>query len=201
MEAIYLICLLVGGFFVLLSMLGGGDTDADVDFDGEIDVEFETEIEGDFDTQADTISGADMADAGPGLVDLLSVRALFLFAAFFGLTGTALSLLGSSEPMTAVLATVVGLVTGLGGNYIIKRVGYAHISSDVESRELKGMTGKVVVPFDGQEKGKISLVARGHRLQIMARAFENQTIDTFRPGDDVVVVRFDGAVAEVVKPE
>lgn len=201
MEAIYLICLLVGGFFVLLSMLGGGDTDADVDFDGEIDVEFETEIDGDFDTQADTMSGADMADAGPGLVDLLSVRALFLFAAFFGLTGTALSLLGSSEPMTAVLATVVGLVTGLGGNYIIKRVGYAHISSDVESRELKGMTGKVVVPFDGQEKGKISLVARGHRLQIMARAFENQTIDTFRPGDDVVVVRFDGAVAEVVKPE
>lgn len=201
METIYLICLLVGGFFVLLSLFGGGETDADIDLDAEIDVDFDAEIAADYDPEAGMTGSGETASAGPGLVDLLSVRALFLFAAFFGLTGMALSLLGGSEPLTAVLATLVGLVSGIGGNYIIQRVGYAHISSDLENRDLKGMTGKVLVPFDGEQKGKISLVARGHRLHIMARAFENQTLDTFVPGDDVVVVRFDGAIAEVVKPE
>lgn len=195
METIYLICLLVGGFFVLLSMLGGGDTDVDADMGAEIDVD----LDGDT-----ALTGGDHgagAGAGPGLVDVFSVRALFLFAAFFGLTGMALSLLGGGEPITGILALLVGLVTGLGGNYVIQRVGYEHISSDVTSSDLKGQTGKVLVPFDGERKGKISIVARGHRLQLVARAFENQTIDAFKPGDEVVVVRVDGAIAEVVKPE
>ncbi len=193
METIYLICLLVGGFFVLLSMFGAGGTDADVEFDVDVDT----------DAGADpSVSGGSQGPwTARGFVDIFSVRALFLFTAFFGLTGTILSLLDSGEPLTVVLAVLVGIVTGLGGNYVIKRVGYEHVSSDVDSNELKGLTGKVTVPFGGERKGKISLVARGHRLQLVARAFENQTIDTFGPGDDVVVVRIDGAIVEVVKPE
>jgi len=197
METIYLICLLVGGFFVLLSMLGGGDTDVDADVGGDIGADIDVDV----DAESTLSGGSETAGAGPGLVDVFSVRALFLFAAFFGLTGTALSLLDSGEPLTAILALLVGLVTGLGGNYVIQRVGYDHISSDVTSIDLKGQTGKVLVPFDGERKGKISIVARGHRLQLVARAFENQTIDAFEPGDEVVVVRVDGAIAEVVKPE
>jgi membrane protein implicated in regulation of membrane protease activity len=197
METIYLICLLVGGFFVLLSMFGGGDTDVDADVGGDIGADLDVDIDAD----SPLHGGSATAGAGPGLVDVFSVRALFLFAAFFGLTGTALSLLDSGEPLTTILALLVGLATGLGGNYVIQRVGYDHISSDVTSTDLKGQTGRVLVPFDGERKGKISIVARGHRLQLVARAFENQTIDAFQPGDEVVIVRVDGAIAEVVKPE
>lgn len=189
METIYLICLLVGGFFVALSIFGGTDSDADADLDVEADAGM--------DGGPDDAGSSD----GVGLVDLLSVRTLFLFAAFFGLTGILLSLLGTGEPFTAVLAALVGLVVGLGGNYVIKRIGYEHVSSDVSIADLKGLTGNVLIPFGGAQKGKISLVARGHRLQLVARAFENQTIDVFEAGDEVVVVRVDGNVAEVVKPE
>ncbi|MEX1054474.1 MAG: hypothetical protein WED81_00485, partial [Rhodothermales bacterium] len=110
-------------------------------------------------------------------------------------------LLDTGEPLTVILSTLVGLVAGLGGNYVIKRVGYDIVSSDLNISELKGASGRVLVPFEGERKGKISLVAKGQRLQLVARAFENQTLDTFKPGDDVVVIRMDGAIAEVVKPE
>lgn len=194
METLYLICLLVGGFFVLLSLFGGGDSDADADID--VDTDFDADADIDIHT-----GDADMAAAATGLVDLFSIRALFLFAAFFGLTGVALSLIGTGEPFTAVLSALVGILVGLGGNYVIKRVGYDHVSSNVMSTDLRGLTGKVLVPFKGDRRGKISVVARGHRLQLIARAFENQTIDSFSPGDEVVVVRVDGSTVEVVKPE
>ena len=191
MTTLYLICLLVGGFFVLLSLFGGGDSDVDAEIDVDIDA--------DADLTAD--ADADVGAAGTGLVDLFSIRAVFLFAAVFGLTGLALSLAGTGEPFTLVLAALVGILVGLGGNYLIKRVGYQQVSSGVSMHELKGMTGKVLVPFQGDSRGKISLIARGQSLSLVARAFENQTIDSFNPGDDVVVIRVDGSVVEVVKPE
>ena len=193
MTTLYLICLLVGGFFVLLSLLGGGDTDADADLAVDSDFHADADLAGDAHGLADV--------SGHSLVDLFSIRALFLFAAFFGLTGVGLSLAGTGEPFTLILSLLVGILVGLGGNYLIQRVGYEHVSSDVTVNDLKGLTGKVLVPFTGDRRGKITLVTRGQRLQLMARAFENETIDSFNRGDDVVVIRVDGSVAEVVKPE
>ncbi|MFB3132840.1 MAG: NfeD-like protein, partial [Rhodothermales bacterium] len=60
-------------------------------------------------------------------------------------------------------------------------------------------TGTVIIPFDSNDQGKISLISKGQRLQLVARAFEGAD-ETFEPGDEVVVVRVDGRVAEVVKP-
>ncbi|QXD14107.1 hypothetical protein GQ464_011620 [Rhodocaloribacter litoris] len=183
MDTVYLISLIVGGFFVLLSIFGGGESDTDVEADMDTDFDADT----DFDT-------------GPGLVDLLSLRALFLFAAFFGLTGTVLTWLNSGEPMTLLLSVLTGLAVGLGGNYVIKRLAYEHVSSEITLQDLQGKTARVLLPFQGAEKGKIALVARGHRLQLVARALDNETAETFRPGDEVVVVRLRDNVAEVVKP-
>ncbi len=77
MDSIYLTSLLVGGFFVLLSIFGGGesDHDADHDFDHDIDVDADHDFDSDFSVDL---------DGSPDFVDLLSLRALFLFAAFFG---------------------------------------------------------------------------------------------------------------------
>lgn len=187
METLYLIALLVGGFFVVLSLFGGSDADAEVEVDADVDVD------------GDGGNSVDAVDSGPGVVDLFSVRALFLFAAFFGLTGLSLSMLGTGEPWSALYAVLVGLTVGLGGNFVIKRVGYEHVSSAVSARDLNGLTGEVLVPFEGAQKGKISLVTRGHRLQLVARAFEQ--FGAFLPGDEVVVVRMRGPIAEVVRPD
>ncbi len=203
MDTIYLVSLLVGGFFVLLSIFGGGDAEADVDAD--FDADFDTDLEADFDADADYDTDFDADadagfEAGPGLIDLFTVRALFLFAAFFGLTGVLLSWAGTEEPLAAILSVLTGLVVGLGGNYAIKRVGYRSVSSAVRTRDLQGITGRVMVPFEAGEVGKIRLVARGNRMQLMARSFE-EAGGAFQPGEEVVVIRMEGAVAEVVKPE
>lgn len=207
MDPVYWISLIVGGFFVLLSVFGGGDSDADadVDFDADVDMDFDADADLDFDTDADMDADADVhvgygdVGAGPGLVDLFTIRALFLFATFFGLTGVLLSWANTGELMTAILAGLTGAIVGLGGNYIIKSIGYAHISSTVTAVDMKGRTGTVIIPFDSDDQGKISLISKGQRLQLVARAFEGAD-ETFEPGDEIVVVRVNGRVAEVVKP-
>jgi len=171
MDAIYWISLIVGGFFVLLSIFGGGDSDADADADFDHDVDFDHEVDFDHDADFDADHDFDAGvDGGPDFVDLFTIRALFLFAAFFGLTGVLLSLAGTAEPMTAILAALTGFIVGLGGNYVIKRVGYAHVSSNVSTTDLKGKTGQVLLPFTGSDKGKIVLVSKGQRLHLTGKS-------------------------------
>ncbi len=182
MGTIYWVCLLVGGFFVLLSMFGA-DADADADFDADADAD------------------ADI-DAGQGLIDLFSIRALFLFMAFFGLTGVLLRLVETPEPFSLILSALTGLVVGLGGNYVIKKVGYKTVSSNVTQRDLEGRTAQVTLPFEGAQKGKIALEVRGKRVSMVARGLgEEAAPESFEEGDTVVVVRVDGTIADVVKPE
>ncbi len=200
MDTIYLISLIVGGFFVLLSIFGGAehDVDHDADFDMDADFDVGADFDHDFDVDHDISFDGDIGTS-VGFVDLLSIRALFLFAAFFGLTGSVLTWTGGAEPFTAVLSTLTGLVVGLGGNYAIKKFAYEQVSSEVTPSNMRGKTGKVLLPFGADDRGKIQIEAKGQRLHLTARSFENSE-DTFEAGDEIVVVRIDGRVAEVVKP-
>ncbi len=197
METVYLVSLLVGGFFVLLSVLGG-DSEADTDFDAETDFDFDGDLDADVDFDGGDVGGD--IGAGPGFIDLLSIRALFLFSAFFGLTGYGLTWVDTNPTFTLIAAIAVGLIAGLGGNYIIKRFGYAEISSDVSQNELKGKTGKVLLPFSGGEKGKITVVVKGHQLRLVARSLDETSDETFQQGEEIVVVRTANGIVEVVKP-
>jgi len=196
MDSVYLISLIVGGFFVLLSVFGAGESDSDVEMDADFDHDFDFDADHDFDTDFSVDAGF-----GIGVVDLLSIRALFLFTAFFGLTGVILGLMGSSEPRTAILSATTGLLIGIGGNFIIKRFAYEHVSSQVSDADIQGRTARVLLPFKGSEKGKILVQAGGKRLQITARLFESIDMEEVQNGDEVVVVRMTGRIAEVVKPD
>jgi hypothetical protein len=207
MDTVYLISLIVGGFFVLLSIFGGGESDSDVDadhdfdFDADHDLDFDADHDFDFDADADhDFDFHSDVGSGPGLVDLFSVRALFLFAAFFGLTGTLLTWLDASEVWTLVASILTGLAIGLGGNWVIKSIGYRTVSSEATAIDIRGATGKVLVPFEGDERGKIALISKGKRLQLLARSFDDENQISFEPGEEVVVVRMEGSVAHVVKP-
>lgn len=205
METVYLVCLLVGGFFVALSAMGGGDSDADAeaDFDVDSDFDIDADVDADFDMDADADIDVDHdfdhdISSGPGFVDLLSLRTVFLFSAFFGLTGTLLRFVGTEEPMRLFIALAMGIVTGFGGNYIIKRVGYQTVSSDIGTSDMIGKTATVTIPIAGMDKGKVSLVAKTSKLQLIAEAFDEES--AFEPGEEVVVVKMQGSVARVIKP-
>ncbi len=204
MDSVYLISLIVGGFFVLLSIFGGSeheaDSDVDTDFDHDFDTDFDADVDADVDHDLHIGVDSDF-DTDVGFVDLLSIRALFLFAAFFGLTGTLFTWFGGSEPITAFLSALTGMVVGLGGNYVIKKFAYEHVSSNVTTENLKGKTGRVMLPFGPDDKGKILIEAKGKRMQILARSLDPDTDETFEQGEEIVVIRFDGDVAEVIKPD
>ncbi len=182
MDALYWACLIVGGVSVLATIFGGGDADAGVEADFDADADIDTTV-----------------DAGTGWVDLFSLRTVLLFAAFFGLCGVLLSLADVSELTRAVVSLVTGLGIGIAGNFVIKRVGYEHVSSIVTAEDLSGHTAKVLLPFGQSDKGKISMVGKGRRIQLVARSYEG-TPETYSLGDEVVIVRVKEGVAEVVKP-
>ncbi|MXZ17901.1 MAG: hypothetical protein F4069_03825 [Rhodothermaceae bacterium] len=188
MDALYWISLIVGGVFVLLSLIGGGDSDLDADLDADLDVDLDADLNADMDS-----------DVGVAWVDLFSVRTIFLFAAFFGMCGVLLPFANVNEIVRLFASLGVGLTVGIGGNYMIKRIGYAHISSEVTASDLTGRTAKVIIPFGRSDVGKIVLVTKGQRMQFKARGFE-EAEEVFVQGEEVVVVRMEGAVAEVLKP-
>lgn len=210
METLYLVCLLVGGFFVALSMFGGesdSDVDADADFDAGGHVEIDTDTDSDLhfeahaDTDTDLDHGADAGHAEVGFVDLLTLRFVFLFAAFFGLTGTLLSLIDAGETFTLSVSVLTGLVVGLGGNYFIKTVGYRRVSSDITGQDLIGRTAQVMLPFSPGEHGKIRLVSKGRQVTMVASSLDDDSDEDYNEGDSVVVVGLKGSVAEVIKPD
>ena len=204
MESIYLISLIVGGFFVLLSIFGGGDQESDVDHDlsldadHDVDLSFDADTDSDFDVDHDLSFDGDL-HGGPDLVDIFSIRALFLFAAFFGLTGVTLGALGTAEPLNGILSASTGLLVGLGGNWFIKRFAYQQVSSQVTTAALEGRTATVLLPLESDRKGRILLEAGGRKMELTARLFEGA--DPVDRGEEVVVLSIDGRIAQVIKPD
>lgn len=193
---------------MILSAVGFGDHESDADFDADVDTDFDmdADVDADFDSDFDADADVDHdlshdIGSGVGFIDLFSLRALFLFAAFFGFCGFMLNLVGDgAEPVTALFSTGFGLIAGLGGNWVIKNFAYRSVSSNVTMAELKGQTAQVLLPFGSDDKGKIAVQAKGQRLQLVARSLSDDTLDAFESGDEVVIVRMDGRIAEVVKP-
>ena len=130
---------------------------------------------------------------------MFSVRALFLFTGFFGLTGTLLTWIGESPIETLIWAILLGLLIGLGGNLFIKRIGYRTVDSGLSSRDYVGRTATVSVPFAGEERGRIKLISKGGVVQLLAHGLDS-TNELFDSGEEVVIIRMNGNSAEVVKP-
>ncbi len=207
MLPMYWIAFLVGGTFVALSLVGGGhDTGGGGgghDFAGDAGP---GDLDGgghDFSGDADhgdvASHGGSASGAGPGLADLLSLRFGFLFAAFFGLTGLALTYLGDEPGIYgALVAVLVGLVVGLGGNVTLRRFTEERVSSEVRPEDLIGRTARVTVPMSGASRGTVRVVSQGSVVMLPARVVAGD--ESYRQGEEVVIVRMDGRTAEVVRP-
>ena len=180
---LYLVCLIAGGIFVVLSMLGGIGADLDVDFDSDFD--------GDLEVGGGGISA---------IASFLSFRFFTLFATFFGMTGFLLGKVGYAEPLVLIISLILGFTIGLVGNIVIKKFAQKTISSGLSDSDFIGKTAKVIVPFSGSERGKIKLEAKGQEALLIANSADTDQAK-FEVGDEVVVVEIDGSTAKVIKPD
>lgn len=184
MLDIYLICLIVGGGLLALSLLGGHDSDL-----------------GGHSPEAEHGGGA--GHGGGSLAAWFSLRSLVSFAAFFGLAGLVGGLLGLGSTGRLIMALVTGLAVG---GFTAFAFGVVRSRGEVGARagRLAGRTGQVLVPpAAGQPSqpgqpgqlerlGKVALTVGGQLEQRPARS-----ADVLRPGDPVIVIAEERGVLEV----
>ena len=204
MQSVYWFCFAVGGVFVALSMVGGGDVfgEADADFDADLDVDLDADADIDFDAgfELDAEAGDLQVDTDvelirnrrrrriPGLLSILTSFKFWTFGGcFFGLSGL---LIGWIEPgLPAGVLFAVSLVMGVicGGALVATLRGLKgrHVDSLVRSEDFAGLMGTVELPFDAGSKGKVFLEVGGSTLHLVAQTDEQKA---FQVGEPVLVV-------------
>ena len=204
MQSVYWFCLVIGGAFVALSVVGGNELfdgiDADADFD--VDADFDADLEADAGLDADADSSTDLqvdtdidlirsAHRRRRLPAWLSIFISFKFwtfgGCFFGLTGVLLSAVDPTPSSTVVLiiALAMGLVCGVALVSALRSLKSRKVDSLVRNEDFAGLVGTVELPFDAKSKGKVILEVGGSTLHLVAQTDEARD---FQPGESILVV-------------
>jgi hypothetical protein len=217
MLTLYLACLAFGGVFLGLSLLGGDESHADAP--GEVEVSTDVDVSGDLDlsAHADLSGHLEGPDAGAGHPDgdtdtsshgegllaavrYLSLRNLIFFAAFFGLTGTLLTLFDAARLPTLVAALGFGGAAALAIDRTMAYLRRSESGALPSLSVLGGARAQVLVGIDAAHAGKIAVVTQEQTQQLVARRHPKAAVERFAAGDTVVIVRFQDGVALVAEP-
>lgn len=185
MVTLYWFCFAVGGIFVALAMIGGGDH---LDMDAH-----------DLDTDAHLDLDVDISDPADRGLQILTNALKFALAVvsslkfwtfglcFFGLTGLALSQINSglSTALIAAIAGGVGFVLGSVMAGLLQYLRLRQVNSIVQTEDLVGLTGIVELSLDASQRGKVRLQVKGSSVSFMAYTDETQPLEV---GDPVLVV-------------
>lgn len=170
--SLYVFAAIVGWALLLFTLLSG-DSDVDADLDAEV-------------------------AAGAGW---LSLRSLVFFLTLFGTVGLVLRLLSVADLAGVLIAAAAGLAGAFGQRALVRYLRRSESSSQVRVVDLEGARGRVVVPLDGNTRGKVTVDVGGQRLQLVARAARTDPSGGYEVGAAIVVVRLDGTTAVVARDE
>ncbi len=144
------------------------------------------------DGHGDDHGGGD-ADHGAFLTNLLSLRFWTYALGAFGMSGTALALLGLKTGVHLPVSLVLGVVVGTGVAALFRSLGRGAATSPASSDAFLGSEGEVVLPLLPDGLGKIRLHVADQDVELPARTGG----DPIAIRERVVVVRFRDGVAEV----
>lgn len=184
MLPIYIFCFIIGGIFVALAALAGLDgVDFDHDFDADIEVMDETEPA----KEGEKIFTKTRRRRRIALwLPFLTIKFWTFGSCFFGLTGVLLSLLtGMSESACASISVAVGAFCGTSIVWVLRNLRRHQADSLIRPHDLMGVSGKVVIPFDSQSKGKVQLTLKGSTIDLAAFTDDPKG---FNKGDRVFIV-------------
>jgi membrane protein implicated in regulation of membrane protease activity len=129
-------------------------------------------------------------------LSLFGLRFWSFGAAFFGLTGLVLRALGWSA-IAPFLATGLGVAAGLGASATFRMIGRETIGEVKGSGALLGREGKLLLPVDKGQRGKVRLgQPGGGHLDLVAESDEAIALPA---GSDVLVIEIRGNVAVVAR--
>ncbi len=207
----YWACLIVGGGLVVLSALGGSDSDVDVetdvgfdvDADADFDFDADTEFEIDADAEIDMGGHAGVAHAGHVAANLstwFSMRFVVFFAAVFGVVGVVLTHMSEQGVWATLgLSIVGGLVVGQCVHQLFRYIRQTSGDSKPQPQDYVNKLARVTIAITPPDKGEVALQVRQTRRYVPAVASSEAA--GFKVGTDVVVVAYRAGVARVVSKE
>lgn len=185
MLPIYLGCLIFGGGLLAVSVLFGGDHDADADVDMDVDADVDADLDHDVDH--------DLGGTADALwLPLLSLRFWIFFLAFFGLTGLLLDGLNlASTGLAGGVAAGMGLFAGYTVSRLIRALKQDSVSSAVEpERDYVGKSGTVLLDIEPGDPGQVRLEVKGSLVDLAAEPLADG--GPLRRGAKVIVVAYEG---------
>lgn len=222
MLELYIFTLIIGGGMLAFSAFSGGDfgSDADVDanIDSHVDIDSDTHLEIDSHVDCDNPLDAPHAaiehiphsiesinhsiapanQSGIDGIKLLSLRSLTYFSAFFGLTGTVMTWIGSAFITTLLSAIFSGSVAAFFGYKLMAYLKSSESGQALNTTSFIGRKAKVIIPITPNKMGKILVEISGQNVELIAKITSPDT-DSFAPGDAVLIVSFSDNVAIVSK--
>ena len=131
------------------------------------------------------------------MLSLFGLRFWSFGAAFFGLTGVILHLIGG--PALAVAAPLisagVGVAAGLGASTAFRALARDTIGQVKGASALVGREGRLLLPVARAQRGKVRMpVPGGGHLDLLAESDDDDALDA---GVDVLIVEVRGNVAIV----
>jgi len=185
--AVYVGFLLFGGLLIVASVFGAGH-DADIHV-GDLHVGPVGDGHGHGD-------GHDQNQASAWL-SLFGLRFWSFGAAFFGLTGLILHLVGGAVLAVAApfISAGVGVAAGLGASIAFRTLARDTIGQVRGAAALVGREGRVLLPIARAQRGKVRMaVPGGGHVDLLAESDDDGVIEA---GADVLIVDVRGNVAVV----
>jgi membrane protein implicated in regulation of membrane protease activity len=183
--AVYVGFLLFGGLLIVASVFGAGH-DADIHV-ADLHVGDGGHGHGD---------GHDQSQASAWL-SLFGLRFWSFGAAFFGLTGLILHLVGGAVLAVAApfISAGVGVAAGLGASLAFRTLARDTIGQVRGAAALVGREGRVLLPIARAQRGKVRMaVPGGGHVDLLAESDDDGVIEA---GADVLIVDIRGNVAVV----
>lgn len=188
MFGVYILFAVVGIPLQLLFAFGGGDVEGelgigDVDFDAGADLD---------------VSGADAGVGDVSAFRKIPISSYTAFMAFFGGVGIASSLVGVAAITTFILAVVLGVFAAGVNTALFSFLRKGDSDSSLTDSQMEGRLAIVSVPIQAGKRGRVTLDTGGERLQLTAGSMNDMPDLNFERGDEVLIVKVDGGVAQVV---
>lgn len=183
---LYLAALILGLGTIMVQLLMGGHGDADA---GDTSAGGEHHLE--------TDHGDAHAEADTGFLPIfLSLRFWIFGSLAFGMVGSLLHFLGlGSALVTLVVASVMGVGSGMLASWIFRVLNRQHVSSGAGENDAVGHVGKVLIRVPTQGHGKVRIQLKGQTLDLLATTDEFELLE----GEQVLVEEMRDGRARVAK--
>ncbi len=130
----------------------------------------------------------------------LSFKFYTFSSAFFGLTGTVLTLLAANPIGVFVAAVVIGLTAGVGITYLLHMADQSQGGRVVTGRDFAGRSATVTIPIRSGRTGKVKFRLKGQLVEMMAKNVDDGEDTVLDFGEECFVLGIDDGVVQVVHP-